>query len=597
MFMRIFDRILHRIRSVRTIQSLSTEELLEKFPDVTFHSRLFRGTIVADIFESLGITSTIHVFESNLKDLCVLSGIKYRTLTSVRVKDTLKSIGIPYKYMTDITREAALVWYYYEHKIEPPHWFWYLNKSNITTLRQLCPSNMAFLFNTYIDITVDEYLSLSTRPWKNNQGMYDMIIEMQDENTLRDMLRVYKIVCMNHRSCMIYHLLKHLHKNFNETILKIAKDRWENTHHPYLVENFTTIQSGQLPLYQRIPTNLADSKYMLHIPPSRFEFDIVESIILRHESVESFCERFDVTPAVLRWSLMDIDYNPSIEGILQSVTANKKDVLRLSFSKLRNKLHILDNYSHSITASVLGDGFRLLHGPLPKDCDFYDSPFVEDQYIGYGPITNLTVYSFDDLRGAFFDGIFRKPDEPSEIFYLLEIQLLIDLMKDSELKTQIQNMYKVSVAKLSLVNLSNQDKPIMKALMLKIFEAGMYQRTWKGPGTPYPLKYYQTNQNEVDIPVNMTPVLYEILDLSNKLSVDGTDILNNLHTLNINGKSQTYLLMNIVRKVISAEFCIAVASTMFVISAYYYLKRMGDPISGFNIYDFDCRTTDRHGLL
>jgi hypothetical protein len=134
-------------------------------------------------------------------------------------------------------------------------------------------------------------------------------------------------------------------------------------------------------------------------------------------------------------------------------------------------------------------------------------------------------------------------------------------------------------------------------MMKNLFEAGMAQRTWMGPGNPYPMKTSETrgcSQETIDI--MMTPSLNAVNDEYEALTSDIRGLVNSLPILNyLEGKfvQGSESMMQFIREVREGDICVGYGSASLIYSAYYYLNKLGFEIPDFQFEKFEGESTHR----
>jgi hypothetical protein len=246
-----------------------------------------------------------------------------------------------------------------------------------------------------------------------------------------------------------------------------------------------------------------------------------------------------------------------------------------------------------------------------RTTDFYDQKF-EDFVIVYGTMKNYKCYSPEELENSFvYDRVtkfsaFRIPDEPQKQFPEEDVVKLLKMLVEQDpmwilnFKEKTDSLVKKIALMTSkegiLEDLSPKDIEIFIVMMKNLFEAGMYQRTWKGPGYGYPMNTRETKGSCQDaINQQMTIPLNNILDEFNNLSKEGRRIVNKKSLIYNAGREELYpdSIMSFVRTTISGNFCVGGGSAMMIETAYYYLNKMNRKIEGFDYNKFQATSTHR----
>jgi hypothetical protein len=216
-------------------------------------------------------------------------------------------------------------------------------------------------------------------------------------------------------------------------------------------------------------------------------------------------------------------------------------------------------------------------------------------FVAYGTWLSYQVYEINDLIWAFSaneDGIysFRKPHDPTTYFSRAQVKQLRSLISSKpwwlgsvqELIQSIDQALKLGIELersdrsllLQFRQLESDDKLLIKTALIKLFQAGMYMRQWKGPGYPYPVSVIMTvGTQQVDISVgkaisqmyaslNKLPSFYRTL-FSGMPAIDARDgVIKRLNTS----------ISTHVKGVMTEKLCIRENSTIFIGSATHYLK-------------------------
>lgn len=268
--------------------------------------------------------------------------------------------------------------------------------------------------------------------------------------------------------------------------------------------------------------------------------------------------------------------------------------------------------------------------------------------IAYGSYFNLDCMSINDLIASFvtreINGVvievsFRKPYSMS-LFTAQQIKglqtLLIDQPADftpdfDEQRTKLLGIISIGLkntltiervieildqyVKMSQEGNSTASQNIekFKQMLTHLFNAGMYQRTWQGPGNPYPHTAEEADVNQVKvnsqacIDIVMAPELSAFLEDFNGLETTFQSLVANFPAI-YNVKISPYevspygqSMVNMVEQIIGlrddsgelleepsyqGNMCVGGVSKMMIYSAYVYLKVLGFDIEGFDIKRF-----------
>lgn len=113
----------------------------------------------------------------------------------------------------------------------------------------------------------------------------------------------------------------------------------------------------------------------------------------------------------------------------------------------------------------------------------------------------------------------------------------------------------------------------MKLWLAKIFEAAMYMRRWNGPGHPYPLERTATRVQNNYL-VNLSHSLLELEQIAKDHSL--VPILKKIKTIGTYGFRMN--VWELFRSVRNDQFCIRVASRLFIDIALKYTEKLGNTI-------------------
>lgn len=248
-----------------------------------------------------------------------------------------------------------------------------------------------------------------------------------------------------------------------------------------------------------------------------------------------------------------------------------------------------------------------------------DEDYLYNNYsnfvITYGKLKDPICFSVQDLLGSFIinsaeDYTFRRPDKPNTTFSYEDVKNLYDIInqQDPELipgfrgETQpLLRLLRPIFTKpppnmTDILNLPDEDKEILIDIMIALFEAGMYQRTWKGPGHPYPYKKSDTkNSTLAEIECAMNPSFAEINELNDKLSPEAVIMFKNLPAVYkyIPLTYSIYKLWEFLEYTVKGDFCIAIGSAIMIETAISYLDILEIKIKNFNYDQFESDSTHR----
>lgn len=144
------------------------------------------------------------------------------------------------------------------------------------------------------------------------------------------------------------------------------------------------------------------------------------------------------------------------------------------------------------------------------------------------------------------------------------------------------------------------DKDSFKTFLNFLFDAGMYQRGWR-PGNPLPMKKQDSlNCDLLYMQDSMEKSLTEAKDIYNKMAQDDKTIISSLPVVTYTNNQFTSIdmkIIDLINSILSAESCIAYASSLLIYVAYYYNTLLGVELpysdKNFNIYEFEQASTHR----
>jgi hypothetical protein len=238
-----------------------------------------------------------------------------------------------------------------------------------------------------------------------------------------------------------------------------------------------------------------------------------------------------------------------------------------------------------------------------------------DFAITYGTFTDFECYSPEELLGAFIiendRPLFRIPTRTARVFAPEAIRQLLQTLQQqhpSLLKnfthrtTQLirkivgifneTNVINLQESMKQLQELKGSDREHSINIFRALFDAGMYQRTWKGPGFAYPLKSNETRDSCLrDIEKKMTPEFAKIESEYDKITKK--DVIEDLPLFFSVTELYPQKMMAFVRQTAEGNACIGGGSKMMIETGYNYLKILGVKIDGFDYSEFEGRSTDR----
>ena len=154
-------------------------------------------------------------------------------------------------------------------------------------------------------------------------------------------------------------------------------------------------------------------------------------------------------------------------------------------------------------------------------------------------------------------------------------------------------------------SLTSKGKKHLINMLMNLFYAGMYQRTWqirtkpesrtrqtKRPSiqtTNFPMRTVETRgSNLPEIERKMTPTLNNILNEFELLLPEEKNVVEELPIYGFPER-----LIEFVVEVLKGNFCIEAGNSLMILTAYYYLKQLGVKIDNFDVKEFESTSTSR----
>jgi hypothetical protein len=231
--------------------------------------------------------------------------------------------------------------------------------------------------------------------------------------------------------------------------------------------------------------------------------------------------------------------------------------------------------------------------------------------ICYGTPLSYYTYEMDDFIGSFYldkktqEMEFRMPNNINALFKLQEIEWLRQLLEaykcnksskgypSKEQLTELNRLIVQCMAKREEKNNADRvlmrkyngftirEKNLIQDFLLKIFFTGMYMRKWKGPPHPYPLKEEDTGRDTekemVDLPdAAVTDAIHEVQIVLAKMNKRIKAYCMGIRTCEYKQEGDIIkrcdLFGELWHRVVTYDFCIRTASSMFVGTAYHYTR-------------------------
>jgi len=223
--------------------------------------------------------------------------------------------------------------------------------------------------------------------------------------------------------------------------------------------------------------------------------------------------------------------------------------------------------------------------------------------IGFGTLTDYTCYEMSEIENSFsfYDKGFRFacPEDIKNSFSIPQIEQLENLLRlyvsnigvkpvlDKIVVGLQQEMQKTNYDKqiLTVFNKFNKSQQeFIREYFLELFNTGMYMRRWGGPGTPYPLEK-KTTETKVEPDKKTLEGLGRMGDILLKFNGSMNNFLTGqpksdswsggLNIVEFTGKNfnqQNRSIGEILYQVVRGSLCIRMASSIFIGTAYYYLR-------------------------
>ena len=237
---------------------------------------------------------------------------------------------------------------------------------------------------------------------------------------------------------------------------------------------------------------------------------------------------------------------------------------------------------------------------------------VDTFMVAYGTLGRHLVYELDELSLAFTkDEVrgtfsFRRPDNINTSFTEVQIRSLLELLNSyhqtdeiislvNKIQEGIEEMrehfeYDNEIER-AIDSIDDDNKRRLREYLQHMFDAGMYMRRWRGPGYPYPL-YEQHTHDNVDPDEKVQQTIGQMINSYNGMPDDVQQLLDDLHLLEYleagEIRPRNTRLHHIIGNVLNGEECIRMASTIFVGTAYHYLRVLFNVnIPAFDKYKLD----------
>lgn len=203
----------------------------------------------------------------------------------------------------------------------------------------------------------------------------------------------------------------------------------------------------------------------------------------------------------------------------------------------------------------------------------------------YGLENEINSLSFSDRRrvGEKFD---QRDFTPENI-----MKIIRDIYVKKEITKAQQD---IVIADEHIRTIQGSDRQHLIEMLYAYFETGMYQRTWKGPGFPFPIKFSQTKgscQDDIDVMMNIS--IIKISDEYEMLSEEAKNFVDTLPLIDLKNQVRAKYLKELLDEITEHDFCVALVSGPFIETAYHFLTLLDENIDGFDIETFETLSTHR----
>jgi hypothetical protein len=522
-----------------------------------------------------------------------------------------------------------------ERNLPVPRDFWFPKGVNPLWMSL---ENFREVYSPYSDETPDIYLRHHKYQFSSS---FEGVLSYQPMNILPSLAESIPApngdLYLKTQKGYLSYLLKQSQNEENRRFLIQTLDRkWINAYpkrREYLLSAASKLQDYEARSIFNIPI-----RYVLAIPPSRLEKEYLE--LLRSMGIRALGQMgviyktdpvmFNEGPALSHLEFLEPNLDLTREQLVQIVEANSIQYERFSQAAVEKVVGLLIT-NPSDTKTDFYRRLRSFHVPRfdiladPELCPNQETLLGEpvnelELTLMFGTLRSFRCYSPAELENAFIVdpsrlyAEFRKPENPRESFtrdqivkfesmlrganlhdypeFRQAVQPLIEKMSLG-LNILFRNGMQVGAERLRMI----PERDLVERFFQRMFEAGMTQRRWLGPGNPYPMKYAETRGGcQADIEAGMTPILNDLLDILNSLSPESRAILENLPIVDyVSGLFGTrdMNIRTFLENIRNAEFCIAFGSSWMITTAAFYLSALDKTIPGFDIRQFEIESTHR----
>jgi len=471
----------------------------------------------------------------------------------LKAEEYLRSYGVYTEYISPFSYVAVLAGFLYHNDLDLPIDFW--------QNEQLTPSSIFLISDA-------EYRHLS--PYRIEKDDYLFYVKLTITRIFLDALAYlpYQTLLIFYH----YYSKEKLYFNTKREILYRFRDNIK-THHLFeQLKNF----------YPDKPRIFDDPNYGVIFPPKR-EKPIDPPIPTRKELAQLI---IDKSPHLINYSNRNL---AKASGWINHFKGTN--------------FHIIEIIKQNINKP----SFNILNRPelCSTQHDINFEPF-EGLIITFGTYLDFACYSAEDLEQSFIVSdvvLFRDPWRPQHVFRNVEDLLLIlrseglfeSLARKIERGLQRTGDLEEDRIQTEFDQLSPDGRKLAKNIFESLFYAGMYQRVWRGPGYPFPMKTIQTSGSCLEnIEAKMTPLLSKIRIDFEMMNPNDQNIIEKLPMLYVNiDEIYPEKIMDFVAEVGSGNFCIEMGNGLMISTAYHYLRYLGVRITDFNIDNFETASTSR----
>lgn len=351
---------------------------------------------------------------------------------------------------------------------------------------------------------------------------------------------------------------------------------------------------------------------ILSLPPLRLEERLVQSQLTVSQDRELFLRVFPemgteseaglLADQFFNICLLDFNLHPSRQDLVSLLEMKNPLAKRVSEFNLKKITGWGNPTAEEIKRNVSTPEFKRLYEPnCPNQRDSFYDP-IQPPYISFGTFTEFICYNLNELEAAFARGeegriSFQMPHNPGRSFTNKQLDQLVNILeKIPEARSLVEH---INENRIPFIQEISNDPKVREAIIQffkELFEAGMYQRRWKGPDHPYPMKYHQTREGSlIDVELDMTPSLSRAKHILEGLPPNIREDLSSLPSVEINLEMKTDTIGQLLNGIIAHNYCIGFANASLISSAYYYLQALHIPIPNFVFGDFEAKSTHRVG--